>query len=77
MTVAGGGPLPIIADTYGSAVPAGPNLYYTFECSAHAAFTLAFAGAGGLFAAVVARRAASTSKEGQSTDDSSRRSTTG
>jgi hypothetical protein len=37
---------------------------YTFECSAHAAFTLAFAGFGGLFAARVAYRAATTSGAG-------------
>ena len=66
VAVAGGGPLPIIAlSSYGSAVPSGPNLFYTFECSAHAAFTLVFAGLGGLFAAFAAHRAATTSTDGR------------
>jgi hypothetical protein len=51
VAVAGGGPLPIIPITYpgvgvSSYVPAGPNRFYTFECSAHAACTLACAGLG-------------------------------
>jgi len=64
VAVAGGGPQPIIPLASGY-VPAGPNRFYTFECSAHAAFTLAFAGFGGLFAALVAYRAATTLAEGQ------------
>lgn len=78
VAVAGGGPLPIIAlNSYGSAVPAGPNLFYTFECSAHAAFTLAIAGLGGLFAAMVAHRAATTSQEEQAPRDSTIRTIIG
>jgi hypothetical protein len=62
VAVAGGGPRPIVHVTWpgggGSAyVPPGRNRIYTFECSAHAAFTLAFAGLGGLFASIVAYRA--------------------
>src|SRR5204863_2458583 len=64
VAVAQGGPRPIIPVALPggsrSYVPAGPNRVYTFECSAHAAFTLAFAGLGGLFAALVACRAATT-----------------
>jgi hypothetical protein len=65
VAVAGGGPEPIIDGGNGSYIPAGPNRFYTFECSAHAAFTLAFAGFGGLFAALVAHRAATTFGESQ------------
>ena len=65
VAVAGGGPHPIIPLGNSSYVPAGPNRFYTFECSAHAAFTLAFGGVGGLFAALVAYRAATTIGEGQ------------
>jgi hypothetical protein len=62
VAVAGGGPRPIVHVTSprggGAAfVPAGPNRFYTFECSAHAAFTLTIAGLGGLFATLVAYRA--------------------
>jgi hypothetical protein len=58
VAVAGGGPRPIIPIAPGGvAVPSGPNRFYTFECSAHAAFTLAIAGLGGLFATIVAYRA--------------------
>jgi hypothetical protein len=57
VAVAGGGPRPIISTPVGVGVPFGPNQFYTFECSAHAAFTLAFAGLGGLFASIVAYRA--------------------
>jgi hypothetical protein len=49
----------------GVAVPSGPNRFYTFECSAHAAFTLAFAGLGGLFAVIVARRADAVTHAGR------------
>jgi hypothetical protein len=67
VAVAGGGPRPIIPITFSfpnqpdathSYVPSGQNQFYSFECSAHAGFTLAFAGLGWLFAALVARRAA-------------------
>jgi hypothetical protein len=62
VAVAGGGPRPIISVDFPAAagggtvpyVPSGPNRFYTFECSAQAAFTLAFAGLGALFAALVA-----------------------
>jgi hypothetical protein len=64
VAIAGGGPEPIIS-LQSSYVPAGPNRFYTFECSAHAAFTLAFAGVGGLFAGLVAYRAATTIGEDQ------------
>jgi hypothetical protein len=68
VAVARGGPLPIIriglpAGGSYSYVPSGRNRFYTYECSAHAAFTLAFAGFGGLFATMVACRAARTSGE--------------
>ena len=61
VAVAGGGPQPIIPITFpgplGSIpyVPAGPNHFYTFECSTHAAFTLALAWLGGLFASWLPR----------------------
>jgi hypothetical protein len=63
VAVAGGGPQPIIPITFPNAisphlyVPAGPNRFYSFECSAHAAFTLAFAGLGWLLAHRLAPRA--------------------
>lgn len=60
--VAGGGPQPIVhVDWSGQVgvahVPSGPNRFYTFECAAHAAFTLAIAGLGGVFAAMFSYRA--------------------
>jgi hypothetical protein len=63
VAVAGGGPQPIVPITFGTGtnptlyVPAGPNRFYSYECSAHAAFTLAFAGIGWLLADRLARRA--------------------
>jgi hypothetical protein len=62
VAIAGGGPRPImhVNSTGGgggsAAVPAGPNRFYTFECTAHAGFTLAMAGLGSLFASIVAYR---------------------
>ena len=65
VAVAGGGPRPIIDVTImgntSTYIPSGPNQFYSFECSAHAAFTLAFAGLGWLFASRVTRQAATTS----------------
>ena len=59
VAVAGGGPRPIIDVTImgntSTYIPSGPNQFYSFECSAHAAFTLAFAGLGWLFASRVTR----------------------
>lgn len=74
IAVAGGGPRPIIpiAGFSGSSVsniPSGPNHFYSFECSAHAGFTLAFAALGGLFAARVARRAATIAESGRTGSD--------
>ena len=67
VTVAGEGPEPIIRDNFAGQnfayVPSGPNRFYSYECSAQAAFTLFFAGLGWLVAARVARRAATTSAE--------------
>jgi CDP-diglyceride synthetase len=64
VALAGGGPRPIIGVTNmginSSYVPSGPNQFYSFECSAHAAVTLVFAGLGWLFASWVARRAMTT-----------------
>jgi hypothetical protein len=59
VAIAGGGPRPIMHVTGpggGAAAPAGPNRFYTFECTAHAGFTLAMAGLGSLFASKVAYR---------------------
>jgi hypothetical protein len=71
IAVAGGGPRPIIPIPVPGGnqpdvpyVPSGQNQFYSFECSAHAGFTLAFAGLGGLFAALVARRAAMSVGDG-------------
>jgi hypothetical protein len=72
ITVAGGGPRPILPTPFPgnqpiasySYVPSGQNQFYSFECSAHAGFTLAFAGLGGLLAALVARRAAMSVGDG-------------
>jgi hypothetical protein len=71
IAVAGGGPRPIISipvpagnQPNVSYVPSGQNQFYSFECSAHAGFTLAFAGLGGLFAALIARRAAMSVGDG-------------
>jgi hypothetical protein len=63
VAIAGGGPRPIMTVTFGGStpyeyVPSGPNHFYSYVCSAHAAFTLAFAGVGAVFAALVASRAA-------------------
>ena len=62
VAVAGGGPRPIIDVTImgntSTYIPSGPNQFYSFECSAHAAFTLAFAGLGWLLASRVTRQAA-------------------
>ncbi len=73
VAAAGGGPQPIITVTFpptaggGSAayVPSGPNRFYSFECSAHAGFTLIFAGFGGVFTTLVAYRAAKAAAEGR------------
>jgi hypothetical protein len=65
--VAGGGPLPIIQATImGNSftyVPSGPNRIYSFECSAHAAFTLALAGIGAMLAALIVYRTRPTDTE--------------
>ena len=59
VAVAGAGPQPIIPVGLGgqstSYVPAGPNRFYTFECSAHAALTLISGVLGAIFGAFVAR----------------------
>ncbi len=64
VAVAGGGPRPVLdipfQRTSAEYVPSGPNHFYSFECSAHATLTLAFAGLGWLFAAWLARRAMTT-----------------
>jgi hypothetical protein len=66
IAVAGEGPEPIIFGGNGSYVPASPNRFYTFECSAHAAFALAIAGIGGLYAGVIAYRAGRVPQAGRS-----------
>ena len=62
VAVAGAGPQPIIPVSFGGQsvryVPAGPNRFYTFECSAHAALTLVFGMLGAIFGAAISRRAA-------------------
>jgi hypothetical protein len=75
VAVAGAGPQPIVpipefsvpgmppSGRINKYVPAGPNRFYTFEVSAHAAFTLAFAMLGGLIGARIAHRAATWTAE--------------